>query len=120
MLPFIPSGLGRISVCANEQYIPTELNMDYLMADNRLRTFSEFTGGSLLPRFITEFPSIFSGISAMLRNQYSIAYNSSNTKRDGKFRKSASTFRQPAGKRQTDEAESSDTERVFGEEILAG
>jgi Ca-activated chloride channel homolog len=63
-------------------------NLDLLMADNRLKTFAEFTGGeAYFPRFVTEFPSIFSNISAQLRNQYSIAYASSNPKRDGKFRK---------------------------------
>ena len=69
-------------------YIGPETNLEFLMSDNRLRSFSEFTGGeSWFPRFVTEFPSIFSNISAMLRNQYSVAYNSSNTKKDGKFRK---------------------------------
>jgi len=63
-------------------------NIEWLMADNRLRTFAEFTGGeAFFPRFPTEFPSIFKNISNMLRNQYSLAYASSNPKRDGKFRK---------------------------------
>ncbi len=63
-------------------------NMDLLMADNRLRSFAEFTGGeAFFPRFTTEFPSIFNNISVMLRNQYSVAYVSSNPKKDGKFRK---------------------------------
>ena len=64
------------------------MNMDFLMADNRLRSFAEFTGGeAYFPRFDTEFPNIFNTISAELRNQYSIAYASSNTKKDGKYRK---------------------------------
>jgi VWFA-related protein len=63
-------------------------NIEWLMADNRLRTFAEFTGGeAFFPRFPTEFPSIFKNISNMLRNQYSLAYASSNPKKDGKFRK---------------------------------
>jgi Ca-activated chloride channel homolog len=65
-----------------------ETNMELLMGDNRLRSFSEFTGGeAFYPRFVTELPGIFANISVMLRNQYSIAYASTNTKRDGKFRK---------------------------------
>jgi len=62
---------------------------EFLMADNRLRSFAELTGGeAFFPRFITEFPSIFNTISIMLRNQYSIGYISSNTKREaGKYRK---------------------------------
>jgi VWFA-related protein len=58
------------------------------MADNRLRSVAELTGGeSFFPRFPSELPSIFKNISNMLRNQYSLAYASSNTKRDGKYRK---------------------------------
>ncbi len=71
--------LGRIS---------SEENIDLLMADNRLRSFAEYSGGAAYyPRFQTELPSIFTNISQLLRNQYSIAYASSNTARDGKFRK---------------------------------
>ncbi|MEJ7606086.1 MAG: VWA domain-containing protein [Bryobacteraceae bacterium] len=62
--------------------------LDFLQADNQLRTFSKESGGqSFFPRFYGEFPSIFRSISDSLRNQYSIAYNPSNTARDGKFRK---------------------------------
>jgi Ca-activated chloride channel family protein len=69
-------------------YINGAMSTDLLMADNRLRSFADFTGGeAYFPRFVTEFPSIFENISIQLRNQYSIAYVSSNTKKDGKFRK---------------------------------
>jgi Ca-activated chloride channel homolog len=68
--------------------ISPSVNMELLMADNRLRSFADNTGGeAFFPRFETELPSIFNSISIMLRNQYSIAYLSSNTKRDGKYRK---------------------------------
>jgi Ca-activated chloride channel homolog len=68
--------------------ISASTNMDLLMADNRLRTFASTTGGEAwFPRFDTELPSIFKDLSQMLRSQYSIAYASSNTKRDGKYRK---------------------------------
>jgi Ca-activated chloride channel family protein len=63
-------------------------NMELLMGDNRLRSFAEYTGGfAYFPRFQTELPTIFSNISQLLRSQYSIAYASTNTKKDGKFRK---------------------------------
>jgi len=63
-------------------------NIEWLMADNRLRSVAELTGGeAFYPRFPTELPDIFKNISNMLRNQYSMAYASSNTKRDGKYRK---------------------------------
>jgi Ca-activated chloride channel family protein len=73
------------------QSVRLRYNLDditLLMADNRLRSFADLTGGdAYFPRFPTEFPSIFKNISNSLRNQYSFAYVSSNTKRDGKFRK---------------------------------
>jgi Ca-activated chloride channel family protein len=63
-------------------------NIELLMGDNRLRSFADFTGGmAYFPRFETELPAIFDNISQLLRSQYSIAYASTNTKRDGKFRK---------------------------------
>jgi len=63
-------------------------NLELLMADNRLKYFAEYTGGaSYFPRFDTEFPEIFANISDLLRKQYSIAYASTNTAKDGKFRK---------------------------------
>jgi VWFA-related protein len=62
--------------------------LDWLQADNNLRTFAKETGGmSFFPRFYGEFPSIFQGISQSLRNQYSLAYSPINQARDGKFRK---------------------------------
>jgi VWFA-related protein len=66
----------------------SEASLDLAMADNRLRSFADLTGGSAyFPRMETELPAIFSNISDLLRNQYSIAYASSNKKKDGKFRK---------------------------------
>jgi Ca-activated chloride channel homolog len=62
--------------------------LDFLQADNQMRTFAKETGGqAYFPRFYGEFPAIFQSISQALRNQYSIAYNSTNQARDGKFRK---------------------------------
>jgi len=62
--------------------------MDFLQADNTMKTFAKETGGmAFFPRFYGEFPSIYQNISQALRNQYSISYNPSNTARDGKYRK---------------------------------
>jgi len=62
--------------------------MDFLQADNQLRTFAKETGGmSFFPRFDGEFPGIFRAISDSLRNQYVLTYTPSNQARDGKFRK---------------------------------
>ena len=63
-------------------------NIDLTMADNHLRFFAEYTGGNVyFPRFDSEIPAIINNISALLRSQYSIGYASTNTKKDGKFRK---------------------------------
>lgn len=62
--------------------------LDFLQADNAMRTFAKETGGqAFFPRFIGELPSIFGEIQQSLRNQYTIGYSPSNTARDGKFRK---------------------------------
>lgn len=61
--------------------------MDFLQADNEMRTFSKETGGlSFFPRFIAEYPSVFNQIETALRDQYTLAYHPTNTARDGKFR----------------------------------
>jgi len=62
--------------------------LDFLQADNQLRTFARETGGmAFFPRFYGEFPGIFRSISQALRNRYYITYQPSNLKRDGKFRR---------------------------------
>jgi hypothetical protein len=62
--------------------------MDFLQADNEMKTFAKETGGqSFFPRFYGEFPSIFQAIQQSLRNQYSIGYAPTNTAHDGTFRK---------------------------------
>ena len=62
--------------------------LDYLQAENQLKTFAKETGGfAWFPRFEGEMPSIFSSLTGFLRNQYSISYSPSNRARDGKFRK---------------------------------
>jgi hypothetical protein len=62
--------------------------MDFLQADNEMRTFAKETGGmAFFPRFYGEFPSIFRAISESLRHQYVLSYSPTNQVRDGKFRK---------------------------------
>lgn len=62
--------------------------LDFLQADNQMRTFAKETGGqAFLPRFFGEFPNIYRAISDAMRNQYTISYTPSNRTRDGKFRK---------------------------------
>jgi VWFA-related protein len=62
--------------------------LDYLQADNEMRTFAAMTGGrAYFPRFQGELPELFGDISDDIRNQYSISYHPTNTKLDGTYRK---------------------------------
>jgi len=62
--------------------------MDFLQADNEMRTFSKETGGlSFFPRFPGEYPDIFRQIEASLREQYALTYHPTNVAKDGKFRR---------------------------------
>ncbi len=62
--------------------------LDFLQADNQMRTFAKETGGmSFFPRFEGEMPSIFHAIADSLRNQYTLTYQPTNTARDGKYRR---------------------------------
>jgi Ca-activated chloride channel family protein len=62
--------------------------MDFLQADNELRTFAKETGGqAFFPRFQGESPAIFQEIHQALRNQYVITYQPTNKAHDGTFRK---------------------------------
>jgi VWFA-related protein len=69
-------------------YLGPIARLDFLQADNQVRTFAKETGGqSYFPRFFGEFPGIFRSVHEALRNQYSLAYQPTNQARDGKFRK---------------------------------
>jgi VWFA-related protein len=62
--------------------------IDYLQADNQLRTFTSMTGGrAYFPRFTGEMPEIFRDINSSIRNQYVLSYRPSNAKEDGSYRK---------------------------------
>jgi VWFA-related protein len=62
--------------------------LDFLQADNAMRTFARETGGqAFFPRFQGELPGVFRSLSDSLRNQYTLAYHPSNVMKDGKYRK---------------------------------
>jgi len=62
--------------------------MDYLQADNEMKTFAALTGGrAYFPRFQAEFPEIFRDIGDDIRRAYSLAYSPTNNKLDGTYRK---------------------------------
>ncbi|MFL6429311.1 MAG: VWA domain-containing protein [Acidobacteriaceae bacterium] len=62
--------------------------IDYLQADNELRTFAGMTGGkAYFPRFEGEMPEIFRDINSAIRSQYVVSYRPTNAKEDGTYRK---------------------------------
>ncbi|MGO9515940.1 MAG: VWA domain-containing protein [Candidatus Korobacteraceae bacterium] len=62
--------------------------MDYVQADNQMKTFARMTGGQWYkPRLEGEFPEIFRQIASSIRDQYTIVYKPTNTKQDGTYRK---------------------------------
>jgi VWFA-related protein len=62
--------------------------MDYLQADNEMRTFAQMTGGmSFQPLFQGALPDIFSQINESIRNQYVLTYRPTNANNDGTYRK---------------------------------
>ena len=67
--------------------IPVD-QMDYLQADNEMRTFAAMTGGrAYFPRFDAEYAEDFQDIASDIRNEYSISYHPTNAKLDGTYRK---------------------------------
>jgi len=73
-------------------------NIDYLQADNEMRTFAQLTGGrAYFPRFQGELPEIFHDIAADIRSQYSITYHPTNAKLDGTYRKLKVELQAPDG-----------------------
>ncbi|HUK88662.1 MAG TPA: VWA domain-containing protein [Terriglobales bacterium] len=71
-----------------EPQMSGETNLTFLQADNQMQTFARMTGGmSFQPRFEAELPEIFRSINGIIRNQYTLSYQSTNPKQDGSYRK---------------------------------
>jgi VWFA-related protein len=63
-------------------------DMDYLQADNQMKTFATMTGGRwFAPRFEGELPDIFHEVNQSIRSKYELVYHPTNTAQDGKYRK---------------------------------
>jgi VWFA-related protein len=63
-------------------------DMDYLQADNQMKTFATMTGGMFFaPRFVAEMPEDFTAINQAIRSKYELIYHPVNSKQDGSFRK---------------------------------
>jgi VWFA-related protein len=61
--------------------------MNYLQAQNQLKTFAAMTGGlSFSPMFQGALPDVFAEINNSIRNQYVLTYRPTNNKNDGSYR----------------------------------
>jgi VWFA-related protein len=77
-----------ISLLGIQREMAMNVPIEFLQADNELRTFAKETGGqAFFPKFQGEYPSIFQQIQQSLRNQYVITYSPSNKAHDGSYRK---------------------------------
>ena len=87
-VPIYAVGLMQaLRIMAEGQMGPIQ-ELDFLQADNQMKTFAKETGGmAFFPRFTGEYPAIYQSISQALRNQYSLAYQPTNQAKDGSFRK---------------------------------
>lgn len=62
--------------------------MDYLQAENQMKTFARMTGGlSFNPLFQGALPDVFAQINDSIRNEYVITYRPTNNHNDGSYRK---------------------------------
>lgn len=94
-VPVYIIGIGNMFLKKYDQYldpmrtpfgVPDRLTL--LQAQNTLKTFSDSTGGKYFPvTFPGEIPTVLQSISALTRNQYSLGYAPSNSRREGKRRK---------------------------------
>ncbi|HEY1649758.1 MAG TPA: VWA domain-containing protein [Terracidiphilus sp.] len=63
-------------------------DMDYLQADNEMRTFAQLTGGMWFePKFTGELPDMVRTINENIRAKYQLVYRPTNPKQDGSYRK---------------------------------
>ncbi|HEY0309381.1 MAG TPA: VWA domain-containing protein [Acidobacteriaceae bacterium] len=62
--------------------------MDYLQADNQMKTFAQITGGqAFFPLFQGALPDVFRAINQQMRSEYIVTYKPTNMALDGTYRK---------------------------------
>ncbi len=88
-VPIFCIGLGKVYTNFIEtRYRAFGAHMDYLQAENQLRTFSQETGGyAWFPQFEGEMSDVFRSVAGFLRHQYSLSFTPSSGAKDGKFHK---------------------------------
>ncbi len=70
---------------ATDQIDGTPGRLTFLQAQNTMKTFATESGGAHFPvTFESELPGALNNINALLRNQYSLAYDAGEKPRDGK------------------------------------
>jgi VWFA-related protein len=96
-VPVYVIGTGNLFLKKYDQYldpgrglemygIPDRMTL--LQAQNTLKTFADSTGGKYFPvTFPGEIPSVLQSIQALVRNEYSLGYTPTNTRKEGKRRK---------------------------------
>jgi VWFA-related protein len=83
-------GLGRVfqNFADSRGGMGSMARMNFLQAENQLKTFSQETGGfAWFPQFQGEMPGVFQDVAAFLRHQYSLSYSPTAGAKDGKFHK---------------------------------
>jgi VWFA-related protein len=87
-VPIYSIGIMQLQREMSDMYMSGPQRMEFLQADNELRTFAKETGGAAyFPKFEAEYGQVFQALHQSLRNQYVLTYQPSNTKHDGSFRK---------------------------------
>jgi Ca-activated chloride channel family protein len=86
--PIYAMSIGQLTRIMNENRMGAIANMDYLQADNALKTFAADSGGkAYFPRFDGEMPGMFQDVAQRMRHQYTLGFVSTNPNKDGKWRK---------------------------------
>lgn len=93
-IPIYIIGTGNLFFKKYEQYLDATDSLTgmpgrltFLQADNTLKTFAKESGGAYYPvTFEGELPKVLGSINALLRSQYSLAFNPGDV-RDGKQHK---------------------------------
>jgi Ca-activated chloride channel homolog len=87
-VPVFSIGVGNLYYKKNEHRLPPEARLTFLQAFNQMNSFAQRSGGAYYPMtFESEIPQIMRNIELLIRNQYSIGYSPTNSRREGKERK---------------------------------
>jgi hypothetical protein len=87
-VPVFTISVGNLFFKKNEHRLSTESRLNFLQAQNQLKAFADRTGGSYFEMtFEGQIPAIMQSIEAILRTQYSLGYEPTNSRREGKERK---------------------------------